>query len=197
MGQGTGSRRQEAGGGRQEANACRTVFCLLPSAFCLLLLVFVFGTVDGGRWTVSTAWAEAVADEPTDDPFRDTVYLANGNEMVGIVEEESNGEVWLKVPGGRLRLRREQIVRVELTPPEVKAQLAAQQVARRKPEDSASSEAPPPAPHEGIPTETPLDVFDKPPSWLARIREAFSNFVNRVIARLGPKSASSQESASR
>ncbi len=159
---------------------CGSTSCVLRFvSYVGLLLVFVLGTM---------VWAE----ETVDDPYKHTVYLTNGNEMVGIVEEEQDGAVWLRVPGGRLRIGRDRIDRVDMTTPQVKAKLAAADQAVRqsrtgkeKTKGREGSSESPSSDGPMISTETPLDTLDHPTGWWAKVRDQFAAFVDRVISRKG------------
>lgn len=155
------------------------------TTYVCLLLIFVLGAVSCGWWTVSPAWAD-------EDPYQHTVYLTNGNQLVGVIDEEDDGTVWIRVPGGRLRLNRERIDHVEMTSAEVKAKLLAEQSTRRKGQTDGSSGSLPPA-SQMVSTETPLDTLDHPTGWWADIRSRFSAFVNRIIARSGKAPAAPAE----
>lgn len=138
------------------------------------------------------AWAEEVAN----DSYKHTVYLTNGNEMVGVVEEERDGAVWLRVPGGRLRISRDRIDHVDMTTPEAKEKLvAADQAARQsrtgkdRTKDGEESSESTSAGGPVISTKTPLDTLDHPTGWWAGVRDKFSAFVDRLISRGGQASS--------
>ncbi len=164
---------------RMTRGKARFFYDLRPTTYVCLLAMFVLGPA---------AWAEEVVD----DPYKHTLYLTNGNEMVGVVEEERDGAVWLRVPGGRLRISRDRIDHVEMTTPEVKEKLAAadQSVRRsRKAKGGEESSEASPSAGQMISTETPLDTLDHPTGWWAEIRDKFSAFVDRVISRNGQPSS--------
>ncbi len=77
----------------------------------------------------------------------------------------------------------------------MKARLLAERLARKK-EVAEPSEPLPPV-DQMISTETPLDAFDNPPNWLARIRSAFAGFIDRVIMRFGSGRASDEKSGAK